>query len=350
MAQNPEQLIEKLAANQYLSLNEWQQLLAAEKSIDKSALFDRALQVRHRYYDNHIYLRGLIEISNYCHNDCYYCGIRLSNRQVKRYRLDKDTILACCNRGYQLGLRTFVLQGGEDNYYNDALMVEIIRAIKNNFPDCALTLSLGEKPAQSYQAYFEAGADRYLLRHETADSDHYQSLHPANLNLKNRLSCLQNLKQIGFQVGCGFMVGSPGQTIETLAQDFMFLSKFKPQMVGIGPFLPHHQTPLAKAKGGSAEQTIFCLSLVRLLLPRVLLPATTALGTVDNNGWELGIKAGANVIMPNLTPADQRKHYLLYDNKNATSAEESDIIKAKMAAIGYQVVNQRGDYNYPKEN
>lgn len=302
--------------------------------------------MRHEHYGNDIYIRGLIEFTNYCKNDCLYCGIRKSNLSANRYRLTKEQILDCCHAGYELGFRTFVLQGGEDGYFTDERMAEIISAIKKSFPDCALTLSIGEKSKESYQKFFDAGADRYLLRHETANFEHYARLHPANLSAKNRQECLQNLKDIGYQVGCGIMIGSPYQTMEHLAEDMLFMKELNPQMIGIGPFIPHKDTSFSNEKAGTLELTLFMLGLIRLSLPKVLLPATTALGTISENGRELGILAGANVVMPNLSPSDVRKDYSLYDNKIHTgieSAQGINELKTRMEGIGYKVVTNRGD-------
>jgi len=265
---------------------------------------------------------------------------------ANRYRLTKEQILDCCHAGYELGFRTFVLQGGEDGYFTDERMMEIISAIKKSYPDCALTLSIGEKSKESYQKFFDAGADRYLLRHETANFEHYARLHPANLSAKNRQECLQNLKDIGYQVGCGIMIGSPYQTVEHLAEDMLFMKDLNPQMIGIGPFIPHKDTSFSNEKAGTLELTLFMLGLIRLSLPKVLLPATTALGTISENGRELGILAGANVVMPNLSPSDVRKDYSLYDNKIHTGVESAQGInelKTRMESIGYKVVTARGD-------
>lgn len=305
-----------------------------------------AVNLRKQIYGDMIFIRGLIEISNFCKNDCLYCGIRRSNQDCNRYRLNKELILSCCHEGYALGFRTFVLQGGEDSYYSDETLCDIIRSIKTNFPDCAVTLSLGERSFQSYESLFNAGADRYLLRHETADKEHYNKLHPAQMSFENRMNCLDNLKKIGFQTGCGFMVGSPFQTVETLAKDLKFIESFKPHMCGIGPFIPHHATPFRDEAAGSMELTLYLLSLVRLILPKVLLPSTTALGTIDQTGREKGILAGANVVMPNLSPISSRKKYELYDNKICTDEESAQSLaklKLHMKSIGYEIVVARGD-------
>lgn len=314
---------------------------------DVNYLYHQARGVADKAYGKRVFKRGLIEFTNYCKNDCYYCGIRRSNRCAKRYRLDKETILACCEKGYALGFRTFVLQGGEDGHFTDEKVCEIVSAIRQQYTDCAITLSIGEKEKGSYQKYFDAGANRYLLRHETANDAHYRKLHPEELSLANRKQCLWNLKEIGYQVGCGFMVGSPGQTIETLYEDLQFIKELKPHMVGIGPFIPQQATPFAKESAGTMEQTLRLLAIIRLIQPSVLLPATTALGTIHERGRELGILAGANVVMPNLSPQDAREKYTLYDNKihSGDEAAEGDAnLRKRMAEIGYELVTDRGDY------
>lgn len=339
-------LIDKLHTDRALDRAEWAALIDGRTPELAEYLFALSRKERQSYYGHDVYIRGLIEFTNYCKNDCFYCGIRKSNRNVRRYRLTEDEILSCCRAGYALGFRTFVLQGGEDGYFTDGRMVHIIRAIKALYPDCALTLSIGEKPYDSYKAYFDAGADRYLLRHETFDLSHYAALHPPSLSASARQQCLWDLKDIGYQVGTGFMVGSPGQTPEHLADDMLFIRKLDPQMVGIGPFIPHHDTVFAKEAAGSLELTLFMLGLLRLMLPRILLPATTALGTIVDGGRELGILAGANVVMPNLSPDDVRKDYNLYDNKLYTgmeSAERRKELEDRMASIGYKIVTARGD-------
>lgn len=341
-----QQLVQKLQNTRHLEKEEWAALIRGRTDILAEYVFSLARKERHQYYGHDVYIRGLIEFTNYCKNDCYYCGIRKSNAGVMRYRLDEEQILSCCSAGYALGFRTFVLQGGEDGWFTDERMVRIVGAIKSRFPDCAVTLSIGERSKESYQALFQAGADRYLLRHETFNAAHYSLLHPSSLTAASRQKCLWTLKDIGYQVGAGFMVGAPGQTPEYLAEDLLFLEKLKPHMVGIGPFIPHHATPFAGEPAGTLEETLFLLGLIRLLLPKVLLPATTALGTIAPNGRELGILSGANVIMPNLSPADVRENYALYDNKLCTGAEAAagiQELKDRMCAIGYQIVTDRGD-------
>lgn len=310
-------------------------------------LYELADQVRNQVYGRRVFFRGLIEFSNYCTNDCYYCGIRCGNDQVNRYRLSQDDILDCCATGYALGYRTFVLQSGEDPWYDDDRMVAIIKAIHEQYPDCAMTLSLGEKDRTSYARFFAAGAHRYLLRHETATPEHYAQLHPAELSLANRQQCLQDLKEIGFQVGAGFMVGSPGQTAEHLANDLVFLRELQPHMVGIGPFLPASYTPFANQPAGTVEDTLMMVALTRLVLPKALIPATTALGTLDHKGREKGLRAGANVVMPNLSPTANRKDYQLYDGKICTGDEAAECrvcLEGRIRSAGFTIDLSRGDH------
>ena len=340
-------LIRKLAAEHTLSTAEYETLLAHRTEESAALLAALAVEARKKHYGNAIFIRGLVEISSICRNDCLYCGIRRSNKNCQRYRLSAEDILECCREGYDLGFRTFVLQGGEDGFFTDDLLCGLIRNIKEAHPDCAVTLSLGERSRDSYQALFDAGADRYLLRHETADKAHYEFLHPKDLSFHRRMQCLQDLKDIGYQVGCGFMVGSPGQTSAELAKDLKFIELFKPEMCGIGPFIPHRDTPFAAESAGTLELTCYLLSIIRLIHPTVLLPATTALGTIHPQGRELGIRSGANVVMPNLSPAAVRKKYMLYDNKLSDGDESAqcvDSLRKRMAAIGYEVVTDRGDY------
>ena len=341
------ELIEKLSCEHHLSLEEYAFLVSEYSEQDAEFASEKANELRHKIYGNTVYIRGLIEISNFCKNDCLYCGIRVSNKDCSRYRITKNQILACCDEGYSLGFRTFVLQGGEDLYFSDEVVCDIISNIKSKYPDCAVTLSLGERTKESYKKMYDAGADRYLLRHETADKEHYEKLHPKSQTFENRMKCLQELKEIGYQVGCGFMVESPYQTKYTLAKDLKFIEEFRPEMCGIGPFIPHHATPFANESGGILELTTFLLSIIRLISPRILLPATTALGTINPVGREKGILAGANVIMPNLSPYGERKKYEIYDNKMSTGSESVQAIqeiKDKMKSIGYEVIIDRGDF------
>lgn len=340
-------LVEKLILNHELTKDEYVELL---KQADNKDVFDKlveeAVRLRKKYYGDKVFIRGLIEFTNFCKNNCYYCGIRGGNKNAVRYRLSKEDILSCCENGYELGFRTFVLQGGEDPYYTDERMTEIVREIKANYPECAVTLSIGERSFESYKALKEAGADRYLLRHETANDELYSFLHPENLKLSNRVQCLKDLKTLGYQVGAGFMVGSPTQTLENLAEDLIFLKELQPHMVGIGPFIPHHDTKFAEEKSGSVELTVFLLAIIRIILPEVLLPATTALATASEDGREKGLKAGANVVMPNLSPLTSRKKYDLYDNKVSTggeAAESLEILEKLIEKAGYRMVKERGD-------
>lgn len=340
-------IAEKFIKQGQLGQEEYPELLKLytdQKTVD--LLKQEAVRIQKKYFGNKIYTRGLVEFTNYCKNDCYYCGIRRSNTNAVRYRLTKEEILQCCENGHDLGFRTFVLQGGEDPWFNDERMVDIIQTIKKNYPDCAITLSIGEKSKESYRKFREAGADRYLLRHETANEDHYRYLHPENLSLSNRKQCLYDLKELGYQIGAGFMVGAPGQTMENLAEDLVFLKELNPHMVGIGPFIPHHDTKFAKEEAGNVELTLFLLSVIRIMLPKVLLPATTALGTLDPRGREKGFQTGANVVMPNLSPVKNRKQYELYDNKICTGEEAAECrgcLSGRARSVGYEIVTDRGD-------
>lgn len=340
------ELIDKLKKARVLSHEEFVRLLTEHTANDKAYLFKISREITDSYYGRDIYTRGLIEFTNYCKNDCLYCGIRKSNRHLDRYHLTKEEILACCRDGYQLGFRTFVLQGGEDLSYSREKMTDIISAIRADFPDCAITLSIGEKSYDDYLAYYNAGANRYLLRHETADTLHYSRLHPESMSLETRKQCLFHLKKIGYQTGTGFMVGSPYQTADTIAEDLLFIHELQPEMIGIGPFIPHHDTPFKDFPQGSLQMTVFLIAVLRLMRPNALIPATTALGTIHPDGRKLGVMAGANVVMPNLSPLSVRKQYMLYDNKiylDAEAAESRERLVKEMAAIGYRVTEERGD-------
>ena len=339
-------VIDKLQVSRTLSRKEYVFLIEGYSPALAEYAAKKAMQVKEKIYSNKIFIRGLIEISNICKNDCYYCGIRKSNKQCERYRLTKDEIMNCCKQGYELGFRTFVLQGGEDGYFSNDILCDIVSAIHKNYPDCAITLSMGERDRDSYKELFNAGANRYLLRHETASEEHYNRLHPSQMSYKNRMQCLQELKEIGFQTGCGFMIGSPYQTAEHLACDLKFVEVFHPQMCGIGPFIPHKDTQYKNEKAGSVELTCYLLSLIRLMHPNILLPATTALGSLDEKGREKGILAGANVVMPNLSPIAVREKYKLYDNKASLGAEAAEglaELKRRMSTIGHEVTCDRGD-------
>lgn len=340
------ELTEKLYRTGDLSDAELKALIESDSAEVSAHLAKRADEVRQKFYGKKVFLRGLIEISSYCKNDCLYCGIRRSNKSAERYRLDREQILKCAENGYKLGFRTFVMQGGEDAFFTDEFMCGVISEIRRKFPDCAITLSLGERSYESYKKMREAGADRYLLRHETAVDELYKKLHPTEMSLDNRKKCLYNLRELRFQTGSGFMVGAPYQTTEDIIADIRFLQQLRPQMIGIGPFVPHKATPFAKEKGGTLELTLRLLGMLRLLFPTVLLPATTALGTIAKNGRAMGLKTGCNVIMPNLSPEDVREKYSLYDNKLITGGEAAEglaLLKAEIESAGYEVVNERGD-------
>lgn len=342
---NSTQLLDMLASGKKLSLSQYQSIIEDFSVGTASYAAGLADKVRRKIYGNDVYIRGLIEIGNVCKNNCFYCGIRNANPHCERYVLSKESILDCCAEGYRLGFRTFVMQGGEGVMPTDDIC-NIVSQIKKDYPDCAVTLSLGEYPKEAYREMYDAGADRYLLRHETADKEHYKRLHPPTMSFEHRMQCLYELKNIGFQTGCGFMVGSPFQTSEMLAKELIFVRDFEPDMCGIGPFIPQKDTPFGKFKAGSAAMTIYLLSLIRLTKPNILLPATTALGTALDNGRELGIMSGANVVMPNLSPVSVRKKYTLYDNKlssGAESAQTLSLLKKSMEKIGYNVVTSRGD-------
>ncbi len=340
-------LIDKLYKTHSLTVEEYQCLIEARNEELALYLKEKAEIVRLQYYNHDVYIRGLIEISNYCKNDCHYCGIRAKNGECFRYRLYKDEILECCEQGYQLGYRTFVLQGGEDPYYTDDILCDIVKTIRERYSDCAITLSVGERSYESYKKLYDAGANRYLLRHETADKEHYEKLHPSSMSYEFRMQCLKNLKEIGYQVGCGFMVGSPYQSSYTLAKDLKFIETFKPHMCGIGPFIPHHSSIFKDKEAGSVEETCYLLSIIRLIHPSILLPSTTALSTLEKTGREQGILAGANVIMPNLSPLSVRGQYELYNHKShdgKESAQYLESIKKDMYDIGFNIVVHRGDY------
>ena len=344
---NNRERIDTLRNTGKLSKEDLKVLLTTLSDEDAEYLYKNAREKTDEIYGKSVYLRGLIEFSNYCKNDCYYCGIRRSNKNIDRYRLDKDTIIDCANKGYDLGFRTIVLQSGEDLTYSDEDICELVRSIKASHPDVAVTLSLGEKSRESYKCYKDAGADRYLLRHESGVKSHYNKLHPEEMSFDNRIRCLKDLKELGYQVGCGIMVGTPFQTYDDIAEDLLFMQEFNPHMIGIGPFIPHKDTPFKDEKSGSFEDTLHLLSIIRLMIPRVLLPATTALGTIHPLGREMGIKAGANVVMPNLSPTDYRDKYMLYDGKICTGDEAAECrrcMERRIENIGYKVEISRGDY------
>ncbi|MDD3261783.1 MAG: [FeFe] hydrogenase H-cluster radical SAM maturase HydE [Oscillospiraceae bacterium] len=342
--------IDRLNREKDLPLQEWAALLSSFCAEDQAYARGFAQKIAIAKFGKGVFFRGIIEFTNVCKNDCIYCGIRRSNKKVSRYRLTKEEILQCCAAGYSYGYRTFVLQGGEDGYCSDEVMTSLVKAIRSTYPDCAITLSLGERSRESYQKLFDAGADRYLLRHETADKAHYSRLHPPEMSFDHRMRCLQQLREIGYQTGCGMMIGSPYQTVENLAEDMRFIRSFSPQMVGMGPFIPHKDTPFRNFPAGRLDLCLFLISLTRIMLPDVLLPATTALGTIHPQGRELGILAGGNVIMPNLSPTEVRKKYLLYNNKICTdegSGQCRFCLDSRLSSIGYRAVISRGDYQPP---
>ena len=340
-------IIEHIRDTRDITRAELEQILTTEDKDSIDLLRSTAREVASSIYGNKIFIRGLVELTSYCKNDCLYCGLRRSNRDAVRYRLSEEQVYACCDNGYRLGFRTFVLQGGEDAWFNDERLCRIVSTIHERHPDCAITLSMGERSRESYQALFDAGANRYLLRHETADEEHYARLHPAEMVWQHRIDCLYTLKEIGYQVGCGFMVGSPYQTLDTLYKDLQLIRSLQPQMVGIGPFVATHNTPFESFPNGKVNTTLRLLALIRLLHPHVLLPATTALGTLHPQGRELGIQFGANVVMPNLSPLDHRKDYAIYDNKICTGEEAAECrtcTEHRIKRIGYETVVDRGDY------
>lgn len=340
-------IIDKLSKTHNLEKDEIVYLLDHINEEEKVILFEKSLALKKEYYGDTVYMRGLIEFTNYCTKNCAYCGIRASQTEADRYRLSKEDILECCNQGYWLGYRTFVLQGGEDPFYTDDILVDIVQTIKQRWQDVAVTLSIGERTKESYQKLRAAGVDRYLLRHETANAELYKNIHE-NMLLDSRKSCLYDIKEVGFQVGAGFMVGIPGQTHEILAEDLLFLKDLNPHMVGIGPFIPHEKTPLGKFKGGTVEDTLLMLGLTRLMLPKVLLPSTTALGTLDSKGREKALKVGANVVMPNLSPTRVREKYELYQDKICTGDEAAhcrQCIEGRINSVGFEVDMSKGDYD-----
>ena len=341
-------IVDKLCHEHSLTAEEYRSLLLCEDTMTNGYLQEKAQQTTIARFGRFVFIRGLIEISNRCRNNCLYCGIRKSNTMVSRYSLTRETILSCCREGYALGFRTFVLQGGEDVSQTDDWVEKTVACIRKEFPDCAITLSLGEKTKEAYQRFFEAGANRYLLRHETFNEAHYRSLHPSDMNRDHRLQCLEALKEIGYQTGTGIMAGSPGQTIDHLVEDLLFIERFQPEMIGIGPFIPHADTPFANEPAGSIDLTLKLLSFFRLMHPSALIPSTTALASLSADGRERGILAGANVVMPNLSPSSVRKKYSLYNNKAAFGSEAAEGLKElekQLGKIGYTISKDRGDYN-----
>lgn len=347
MDNNYKDIVDKLKTARAISRDDFAYLINNGGEEDREYLFEAARNTSEEVFHKEVYLRGLIEFTNYCKNNCYYCGIRAGNKNADRYRLSEEEILSCCEIGEKIGFKTFVLQGGEDPYYTDDKIVDLVCRIKAEHPSCAVTLSIGEKSYESYKRFYDAGADRYLLRHETANEEHYAMLHPESMSGAERKKCLFNLKEIGFQVGCGIMVGTPHQTIDHIYEDILFMQELQPHMIGIGPFIPHKDTPFKDEAEGSVEITLRLLAILRLLFPKVLLPATTALGTADSLGREKGILAGANVMMPNLSPSNVRNKYLLYDGKICTGEEAAECnacLRRRVDRIGFHVTDSRGDH------
>jgi biotin synthase len=345
-------LIDKLSKEKKLSHDEYMFLLS-NRNDAREYLSYKARKIAKEKFENKIFIRGIIEFTNFCKNNCYYCGIRRDNFNIKRYRLTKEQIISCCQNGYKLGFRTFVLQGGEDLGFNNNYLANIIFEIKNKFPDCAITLSIGEKNYDTYKLLFDSGAERYLLRHETANNTHYKKLHPSSMSLYNRKKCLYDLKKIGYQIGTGFMVGSPFQTLENIIQDLNFIEKISPHMIGIGPFISHKDTKFHSQPNGTSELTTFLIGILRLAHPDALIPATTALATINNFGREEGILFGANVIMPNLSPNYVKGQYLLYDNKICINENINTCINClttRLDKIGYKIIIDRGDHKDFKHN
>lgn len=342
---NTKILIDKLYINNSLEKNELKFLLKNLNPLMREYLIEKAFETRKKIYGKTVYFRGLMEITNICKHNCLYCGIRAKNSKADRYSLSKETILNCCFSGYNLGYRTFVLQGGENSKITDEFLIDIISILKNKFKDIAITLSLGERGKNSFKKLYDAGADRYLIRHETFNKKLYKKLHP-NMSYKNRIKSLYILKKIGYQVGSGFLIGLPSLKLEDYYKDLIFLKKLKPHMIGIGPFIPHINTPLKNEKGGSSYDTITLIAILRLLLPDVLLPATTALVTLDPNSRNLAFRAGANVIMPNISPLSSRKKYTLYNGKaflGDEAGEEMEIIIKHIKEAGFIPVLSKGD-------
>lgn len=340
-------IVDRLCSQHKLNADEYRKLLICENVDAMEYLRSKAQEVAIGRFEKKIYIRGLIEISNRCKNNCLYCGIRRGNKMVSRYSLSRETILLCCKKGYELGFRTFVLQGGEDASFTDEWLVDVVSSISKAYPDCAVTLSLGERSRLSYQQLYDAGARRYLLRHETFNKNHYQLLHPAEMSRDNRLQCLRYLKDIGYQTGTGIMVGSPGQTIDYIVEDLLFMQNFKPEMIGIGPFIPHADTPFKDVSAGSVSQTLRLISICRLMFPSALIPATTALSSLEKDGRLKGVLAGANVVMPNLSPTNVRAKYALYNNKASLGAESAEgllQLETELSKINYQISEQKGDY------
>lgn len=339
--------INRLVAGESLVREEWKQLLSISDNGQTDYIFRQAAGAATERFGKGVFIRGLIEISAYCRNDCYYCGLRRSNRQASRYRLTQEEILSCCRKGAELGFGTFVLQGGEDRAQDDGWIEAVVRAIRSEFPLQAITLSVGERTSEAYLRFRKAGADRYLLRHETRNDAHYALLHPKEMSGERRRKCLRTLKDLGYQTGAGMMVGSPGQTVEHLLDDIVFLEELQPEMIGMGPFIPAAHTPFAGQPAGSVERTLLLVALMRLRFPDALIPATTALATLGQRGRTDAILAGANVVMPNLSPEHVKGKYSIYDGKACRGNESAEGVmqlQRELETIGYHIAYGRGDY------
>ena len=344
------ELIERLASEHTLDASTMVLLLhcAAHDTATLTLLRDTAVRTAQEQFGLGIYIRGLIELSSHCHRDCLYCGLRRSNSTAERYRLTQEEVLACCEEGYRLGFRTFVLQAGEDATHTDDWLEALIAEIRSRYPEAAITLSLGERSEASYLRLRQAGADRYLLRHEAANEKLYTSLHPHGRGLQHRLACAEALQRAGYQVGLGMMIGVKGQTIGHIVEDLKLMERMRPEMVGIGPFIPHPSTPLGSEPAGALGLTLATLAIARLLLPQALIPSTTALATLTPTGRLEGILSGANVVMPNLSPSDVRAKYAIYENKASWGAEAAEglaALEAELSSIGYHIDYTRGDFN-----
>ena len=340
-------LAQRLVCERTLHAEQFRALIELCDDHTLDYLRQEAVRTAQKRFGLGIFVRGLIEISSFCRNDCFYCGLRRSNRSAERYRLSHEQIMECCEEGYQAGLRTFVLQGGEDGQLTDEWLEDIISAIRKKYPDVAITLSLGERSRESYERLYLAGATRYLLRHEAADKELYCSIHPTEMSYDNRIACIENLKAIGYQTGMGMMVGVAGQSADSLVQDLLLLERLQPQMIGIGPFIPHRDTPLGDRPAGDLRRTLLMLSIVRIMHPDALIPSTTALATLTPEGRKLGVLSGANVIMPNLTPQSERRKYAIYENKAASGSEAIEGLRElerELAEIGYHIDYSRGDF------
>lgn len=309
---------------------------------DGNELFKTADEVRQEFVGDEVHLRGLIEFTNICRQTCKYCGIRRENSKVNRYRLSKDEIISMARHGVRNGFKTLVMQGGEDSFFTKDLICEIIFEIKKM--DVALTLSLGERSFEDYKAFKDAGADRYLLRIETTDKELYKSVHPG-MSFENRKRCLYDLKSLGYETGTGCLIGLPGQTVESLADDILFFKELDADMVGVGPFIPHPETPFAKSSCGSFNLALKVMAITRLLLPNINIPATTAMETLSPNGRLIALQSGANVFMPNITEGVSPSKYEIYPDKSGINGAKNGIIgeiNENLKVIGRYVSDTKG--------